>query len=166
MFVELIAVFVAGFAGAGVTLILSRMTGGRLPRWIIPLGAGAAMLGTGISSEYGWFNRTAENLPDGLTVAQSVQSSAFWRPWTYVVPMTDRFVAVDTANLRPNSETADLYLADLYFYGRWKPVQAVEVMVDCADLRRADPVLGDGSDPLWREVGAEDPIVKTVCAEV
>jgi hypothetical protein len=164
MFLELIAVFMAGFAGAGVMLILSKLTGGRLPRWIVPLGAGAAMLATGISSEYSWYGRTAGNLPQGLTVAQSVPSTAFWRPWTYIAPMTDRFVAVDTGNMRPNSETADLYLADLYFFGRWKAVQSVEVMVDCAGKRRADPVLGDGSPPLWREVGAEDPIVKTVCA--
>lgn len=163
MFLELIAVFVAGLAGAGVMMILSKLTGGRLPRWVIPLGAGAAMLGTGISSEYSWYGRTVGALPEGFEVAQSVQSSAFWRPWTYLAPMTDRFVAVDTAKLRANQDTEDLYMADLYFFGRWQTVQAVEVMVDCEGNRRADPVLGDGSPPLWREVGAEDPIVRTVC---
>ncbi len=166
MFLELIAVIVAGIAGAGVMMLLSKLSGNRLPRWFVPVGAGAAMLIAAISSEYSWYGRTADNLPEGLTIAQTVDSSAFWRPWTYLVPMTDRFVAVDTGNLRPNTETPDLYLADLYFFGRWKPVQSVEVMVDCAGARRADPVLGDGSPPLWRDVGAEDPVVKTVCAGV
>lgn len=165
MFLELIAVFMAGFAGAGVMLILSKLSGGRLPRWLVPVGAGAAMLATGISSEYSWYGRTTANLPEGLTVAQSIQSSAVWRPWTYVAPMTDRFVAVDTSSLRANADTADLFMADIYFFGRWKPVKSVEIMVDCAGLRRADPVLGDGSAPLWREVGADDPLVQTVCAE-
>lgn len=166
MFLELIAVIMAGFAGAGVMMLLSKLSGNRLPRWTVPVAAGAAMLIAAISGEYSWYGRTANALPKGLTIAQTVQSTALWRPWTYVAPMTQRFVAVDTGNLRPNSATPDLYLADLYFFGRWRPTQSVEVMVDCAGARRADPVLGDGSPPLWRDVGAEDPVVKTVCAGI
>lgn len=163
MFLELIAVFVAGFAGAGLMLLLARITGNRLPRWIIPLGAGAAMMATAISNEYSWYSRTASNLPEGLVVADTVQSSALWRPWSLVFPMTTRFVAVDTSALRPNSQTEGLYMADLYFFGRWQTVQAVEVMADCPGGRRADPALGDGSPPVWRAVGPQDPILRAVC---
>ncbi|KUF10309.1 hypothetical protein [Pseudoponticoccus marisrubri] len=166
MFLELIAVVVAGFAGAGALMLVVRLSGNRLPRWLIPIGAGAAMLAAAISSEYSWYNRTADTLPEGLEVAQTVESRAFWRPWTFLFPMTDRFVAVDTGNLRANSTQEALYLTDLYFFGRWQTVQAVEVMVDCAAGRRADPALGDGSPPVWRDVGGDDPIVRTVCAEV
>ncbi len=163
MFVELIAVFVAGFAGAGVMMLLGKLSGNRLPRWLIPVGAGAAMLAAAISSEMSWYSRTASALPEGLEVAQTGTETAFWRPWTYIWPMTDRFVAVDTENLRENSETASLYMADLYFFGRWKPTQAVEIMVDCDGMRRADPGLGDDSPPVWRDVGDEDALVQTVC---
>lgn len=163
MFLELIAVFVAGFAGAGLMMLLSKLSGGRLPRWIVPLGAGAAMFATGISSEYSWYSRISGALPEGLVVAQSADSTALWRPWTYVVPMTDRFIAVDANNLRANEQTEALYLADLYFYGRWQTIKSVQMMVDCAAGRRADPALGDGSVPVWRDVGAADPIVATVC---
>ncbi|MBV2358147.1 hypothetical protein KUH32_00025 [Thalassococcus sp. CAU 1522] len=166
MLFELIGVFVAGFAGAGAMMLLLRLTRNRLPRWLIPVGAGAAMLAATISSEYSWYSRTSAALPDGLVVAQSIADSAPWRPWTYAVPMVDRFVAVDLDHLRPNSQTEGLFLADLYFFGRWKPVQSVEVMVDCAGLRRADPALGDGSEPVWRDVGGDDPVVAAVCAEV
>lgn len=166
MFLELIAVFVAGFVGAGIMLILSWLSGRRLPRWIVPLGAGAAMLIAGIASEYSWYGRTTAALPDGLVVADTVESRAIWRPWTYLFALTHRFVAVDTASPLANADTEGLYLVNLYFYGRWRPNQIVQVMVDCVDMRRADPVLGDGSPPLWRDVGATDPIVQTVCAEV
>ena len=166
MFLELIAVFVAGFAGAGATLLLARLTGGRLPRWIVPLGAGAAMLAATISSEYSWFSRTSQALPESMTVAETGTSRALWRPWTYAFPLTDRFVAVDTGGLRANTQQESLYLADLYFFGRWQPVQSVEVMVDCAEGQRADPALGDGSPPVWRDVGPDDGIVRTVCAQV
>ncbi|WP_299934246.1 hypothetical protein [uncultured Pelagimonas sp.] len=165
MFLELIAVFIAGFAGAGAMMLLGKISGGRLPKWLVPVGAGAAMLIAGISSEYSWFSRTSGNLPEGIEIAETGESKALWRPWTYVFPMTNRFVAVDTGNMQANSDTDGLYLVDLYFFGRWRAVQVVEVMVDCIGHRRADPVLGDGSDPLWRDVGPQDSVVKTVCKE-
>lgn len=165
MFFELIAVFVAGFAGAGAAMILRKVTGGRLPRWLVPVGAGAAMLAATISSEYTWYARTAAALPEDMQVAQTVESRAAWRPWTYVFPLTDRFVAVDVGGLRANQQTTDLYLAEMAFFARWRPVTQVQIMVDCAGNRRADPTMGDGSDPVWRDVGPQDPVVQTVCAE-
>lgn len=163
MFLELLAVIIAGIAGAGVMMLVAKLTGNRLPKWLVPVAAGAAMLGTTISSEYSWFSRTSGNMPDGLEVVQTVESTAVYRPWTYLAPYTDRFVAVDTENIRENAEQADLFLADLYFFGRWSTVQSVEVMVNCDTGQRADPALGDGSPPVWREVPADDPIVTGVC---
>ncbi|MFP7675244.1 hypothetical protein ACG74X_17990 [Marivita sp. S0852] len=163
MFLELIAVIIAGLAGAGVTLMVMRLSGNRLPKWLIPVMAGAAMLGTTISSEYSWYTRTSDNLPDGLEVVQTVESTAIYRPWTYVFPYIDRFIAVDQPNVQANRENPDLLLADLYFFGRWSTVQSVEVMVNCATGQRADPALGDESPPVWRDVPQDDPIVTGVC---
>ena len=163
MFLELLAVIIAGLAGAGVMMLIARFTGNRLPKWRVPVAAGAAMLGTTISSEYSWFSRTSGNLPDGLEVVQTVESTAIYRPWTYLFPYTDRFVAVDQDNVRENADQADLFLADLYFFGRWTTVQSVEVMVNCETGERADPALGDGSPPVWRDVPDDDPIVTGVC---
>ena len=163
MFFELIATFVAGFAGAGVILALNWASGKRLPRWLVPVGAGAAMLTTTIASEYSWYPRTRDGLPEGLVIAQRVESQAFYRPWTYFHPFTERFVAVDMAGLRSNEADAELKLADLFFFGRWAPVQAAQVMVSCREGRRADPMEGSEGDPVWHEVGPEDPIVRTVC---
>ncbi len=166
MFLELIAVIVAGLAGAGGMLLLSRIAGDRLPRWLVPVAAGCAMLAAAISSEYGWYGRTAGNLPDGLVVADQIDSPSWYRPWTYIVPMTQRFVAIDMENLQQNTQETSIFLADLYFFGRWRPVQSVEIMVDCAENLRADPTFGDGSAPVWRDVGAADPILSTICARV
>lgn len=163
MFLELIAVIVAGIAGAGVMMLIARVSGGRIPKWFIPIAAGAAMLGTTISSEYSWFSRTSDALPEGLRVVQTADSTAFYRPWTYVVPYTDRFIALDTGNVRANSDDADLFLADLYFFQRWGTVRSVEMMVNCQTGQRADPALGDGGDPVWRDGGANDPIVTGIC---
>lgn len=163
MFLELIGVIFAGLGGAGVMMLITRLSGNRLPKWIIPVAAGAAMLGTTISSEYSWFSRTSTNLPDGLQVVQTVESTAWYRPWTYLFPYTNRFVAIDQGNVRANTDQAELYLANLYFFGRWSTVQSVEVMVNCDTGQRADPALGDESPPVWRDVPVDDPIVTGVC---
>ncbi|SIT17400.1 hypothetical protein SAMN05421759_12623 [Roseivivax lentus] len=166
MFLELIAVIVAGIAGAGVMMLVSKISGGQLPRWLVPVAAGCAMLAAAISSEYGWYGRISEALPDGLVVADRINEPSWYRPWTYVVPMTQRFVAVDIDNLQQNTERNSVFLADLYFFGRWRPVQSVEVMVDCAENLRADPTFGDGSPPVWRDVGPADPILSAICRQV
>ncbi|MEM7508945.1 MAG: hypothetical protein AAF415_19625 [Pseudomonadota bacterium] len=163
MFLELIATFIAGFAGAGVIMALNRLSGRRLPRWLIPVGAGAAMLATTIASEYSWFPRTRDALPEGMVIAQKVESQAFYRPWTYLHPFTERFIAVDMAGLRSNEADQDLKLADLFFFGRWAPVTAAQIMVSCSEGKRADPMEGRTGDPVWRDVGPDDPIVSTVC---
>lgn len=163
MFWELIAVFVAGFAGAGVALALVKGTGGRLPRWLIPVAAGAAMLAATIANEYGWYGRTSGTLPGGYEVVLANESRALWRPWTYAVPMVDRFIAVDLANPVANSRTDGLFMVRAAFYGRWRPTSETQILVDCAGGRTAIPS-GDGGDPLWRS-DPQDPVLQAVCAQ-
>ncbi|MHA6344865.1 hypothetical protein [Roseivivax sp. CAU 1761] len=162
MALELFAVIVAGFAGAGAMLLLRRLTGGRIAAWLVPVGAGLAMLAATISSEYGWYARTSAGLPEGFAVADTVRERVWYRPWTYAAPMVTRFVAVDRAGRRPHPEAGETYLADLYFLARWRPVRAVQMMVDCGAGRRADP-LRNGAAPVWRTVGPDDPIVAATC---
>ena len=40
MFWELIATLMAGFAAAGVVLLLNKILRGRLPKWAMPIAAG------------------------------------------------------------------------------------------------------------------------------
>ena len=169
MFFEMIAVIVAGFAGAGIALILNKMTGGRLPRWLMPVVAGAAMIAMAIFNEYDWYPRTVGGLPEGVEVAVTAGESALWRPWTLVVPFTSRFIAVDTDSLREVEGEAPLRVIDIYAFARWQPTRAQRVAVDCAGGRRAD--LGSEvrladealAGAIFREVGAADPVVAAAC---
>lgn len=160
---ELIAVFVAGFAGAGIMLALVKGTGGRLPRWLVPVAAGAAMLVASIANEYGWYDRTEAALPDGFAAVTVNESRAFWRPWTYVVPMVDRFIAVDLDHRVANAQTEGLYMVRAAFYGRWRPISETQIMVDCIGERTAIPS-GDAGTPIWR-ADPTDPILTAVCAQ-
>lgn len=170
MFLELIAVVFAGLAAAGVVMLLNHMTGGRLPRWLTPVGAGLAMIGVTISSEYGWYDRTAGTLPDGMVIAQTVEKTAFYQPWTYLSPYVDRFVALDTQSVQTNPALPDQHIAKIYFFGRWAPVNELPIAVDCGASRRAS--LADGVEfddagaivgASWIQVEADDAILASVC---
>lgn len=170
MFIELIGVFFAGVAVAGVVMLVNRATGNRLPKWLVPVGAGLAMLGTTISNEYTWYDRTSVNLPEGLAIAQTVENQSPIRPWTYAKPFVSRFVAVDIATMRTNPTQPDQRMVTLYFFGRWSPINSGPVVFDCAQNRRADLIDGaefDASgalpDNAWRRVAPDDPVLLTTC---
>lgn len=171
MFYEIIATLVAGVAGAGVALLANRLTGRRLPRWIVPFGVALGMLATTIANEYAWYNRTVANLPEGLVVVSTAENTSFYRPWVRVKPFVEQFVAVDGASLRTHDDHPNLRMVNLLRLGRWSTPIERAVMVDCADGRRA-PISGASEigtegwlDRLvWFAAPEGDPVVRETCA--
>jgi len=166
MFFELIATFAAGIAAAGLALIANHLTGGRLPRWTLPVAAGIAMLGYTIWSEYTWGPRTRAALPEGVEVLMTVEEARFWKPWSYVIPQTTRIMALDRASVQTNAQAPGILLADLYFFARWTPPAKRPQLVDCSRLARADvsdAALSDPSGAAWRSAGRDDPLIEALC---
>ncbi|TYC55689.1 hypothetical protein FMN50_11635 [Rhodobacterales bacterium] len=170
MYLELIATLVAGIAAAGFVMLLNRLVGGLLPRWLAPVAAGVMMIGVTIYNEYTWYSRSVLVLPEGVVVAQSVESRSAYRPWTYLVPFVDRFVAVDTALVKQHDEQPGLRLTEVYYFGRWAPIREAPVLVDCEKNRRAivtdaatfeDDGTVDGAN--WVQAGEGDPLLSTLC---
>ena len=172
MFFEFVAAIVAGFLGAGLALVANRLSGGRLPRWIMPVAAGAAMIAYTIWSEYTWFDRTVAQLPDDMEVTLVNEASALYRPWTYVAPLKDRFAALDHASMQTNPEVPDQRIATMFFFGRWSPVRSVPMIFDCARGRQAPLATvtfddkGAASAALWSAPDAENPAIAAACKEV
>lgn len=166
MFLELIATFAAGFAAAGVVLLINMMTKGRLPKWVMPVAAGLTMIGVGISNEYTWGARTTAGLPEGLIVVDEVTERHWYRPWSYLSPLTTRMVALDTASIQTNPSAPDIRLADLYLFARWTAAMKVPQVFHCTNAKRADvtdAVLADTSIANWQD--APSPLIAQACKE-
>ncbi|MHA3980429.1 hypothetical protein ACW9UR_22385 [Halovulum sp. GXIMD14794] len=166
MFLELVATFAAALVAAGLALILRRITGGRLPRWLVPIFAGLAMIGYTIWSEYTWAGRTAGGLPEGVTVVDRVAETFVYKPWTYLAPQTTRLIALDHAGMQTNPATPDVRLADVYLFERWQPTARRPQLIDCAAAARADvteAAIDAPESAEWLAVGAEDPLVQSAC---
>ncbi|MFX0544058.1 hypothetical protein ACEWPL_000745 [Roseovarius sp. S1116L3] len=172
MFFELIGTIVAGAATGLFVWAINRTLKGRLPSWLVPASAGAAMLIATISSEYSWFSRAQANMPQSFVVAETVEETNFYRPWTYVKPFTSRFVAVDRATMRTHPSHPEQRIVDLVFYGRWSRTAKIPALFDCAGHARAD--LADGVDfgadgevlnADWRPMDAHAPLLQAACAQ-
>lgn len=172
MFFELIATITAGVGAGGLAVLLRKASRGALPRWLTPLAAGTAMIAFAIWSEYSWYGRTAGTLPEGVEVSSVNESRKIYRPWTYLVPMIDRFVAIDTATARTNPDLPGQKLVDVYLVGRWSPNFRVNMVLDCDGNRRADLIEGFELDTAgrvpedaWRPLDQDDPLIVTACKE-
>lgn len=169
---ELIATICAGLAGAGIALLLRKLTWQKAPKWIVPALAGLGMLGFQIQSEYTWYSHQASLLPKGVVVVKTVEEQAPWRPWSLVYPQTTRFIAADINNAAQNQVNHDVYLVDLYFFERRLAAKRVTQVVHCGANAQADFTnhlqvpqgnqLGNSSE--WHKLPANDPLLTAVCS--
>lgn len=170
MLFELIAAVVAGVALAGVAMLLRWLSRGLLPKWIVPVIAGLGMLSYSIWSEYSWIDRMQVALP-GSEVSWRNEQTAFWRPWSYIEPVTTRFTAVDLRTAKRHPDQAGLVMVDVLLVARWYPVTRVKVVYDCQNAQRADlvdaevAIADDGSlvGAEWVKLDAEDAALKIAC---
>ncbi|WP_114965394.1 hypothetical protein [Alkalilacustris brevis] len=170
MLLELIATVVMGFAAAGCVLILNWILGGRLPKWLIPLAAGAGMIGFIVWSEYSWSSRIIDTLPEEVSVVSQNEVRNWYRPWTYIWPLTNRMTLVDHRFDRRNEAFPDHVLTAVVLMGRWEPGRQVPVVFDCAQSLRADMSADvvftddgalEGAD--WLRLPEDDPALRAVC---
>lgn len=96
---HLVAMVFAGLGAAGIGLLLRTLSRKKLPKWIIPVCAGIGMLSYQVHNEYTWMDHKMALLPEGSVVVDIEKGNNFWRPWTYIYPMTQAFSLVDTGNM-------------------------------------------------------------------
>lgn len=170
MLLEFIAIIAAGFGLAGLALSLNIALRRRLPQWIVPAAAGAGMLLMAIWFEYSWFERTTGTFPEGVAVASTHQARSWYRPWTYVAPLTNRLIAVDHRADRRHADRPGQVMTRVVLAGRWEPTRQFGVVFDCTARRRADLLDGvelgaDGNlrNADWRQLGDDDPVLREAC---
>jgi hypothetical protein len=109
-----------------------------LPRRLLPIGVGLAMIAYTVWSEYSWGWRTREALPEGIEVIETFATNSLWRPWTFIAPQVTRMIAVDRAGIRHNPAYPGIALVDLVLLERFAPARRIVRLIDCGEARTAD----------------------------
>ncbi|MGD9783233.1 MAG: hypothetical protein AB7E80_02870 [Hyphomicrobiaceae bacterium] len=172
MFFHLISTFMIGVLAASVVFALNHLSRRRLPRYLMPIAAGLAMIGYNVWSEYSWFQRTAAALPDRLAVVEVGERVASpLAPWTYLIGRIERFKALDRSSVRANPKRPGFVIAQTYEVVRRGETRKESKIVDCArkqegDIGPATTFDGDGfpTNVTWRETPSASHLVTKACA--
>lgn len=141
MALELIgSLFVAGALGLFVWALRRRFSG--LPKWLVPFSAGLGMIGATVWLEYTWFDRVSAQLPPGFQVVDAEAMASPLRPWTYLVPLTERFSAIDISKRARHPQVDTLVTAQVFGFARWQNPQNTLMVFDCAANRKTPVVEG------------------------
>ena len=126
-----------------------------IPRWAMPTAAGLGLIVTAIWMEYTWFDRVSAALPADFVVANMETTASPLRPWTYVVPLVNRFAALDGSKLARHPERDALIVAPVFGFARWQNPQSALIVFDCAGGRRVPVTEGMEIDANGTLSGAE-----------
>ena len=137
MLLHLMTVFAAGIFAALCTFLVARNFKG-IPKYVIPVMGGLAMICYAVWSEYSWASRTTAALPDHIKVAKVYTSNSPFAPWTYIFPRADRMMLVDISRHKKNSSHPDIVLTELVLVKRFQPTARVAQLFDCKANKRAD----------------------------
>ncbi len=166
MLYELIATLSAGFAMAGIALVLRHLTKlllkKQLPKWIILLFAGIGIFTFQIHQEYNWFSQMESKLPQGTEVVKTISETYWYRPWTYAKPQIVRFMAVDMKNAEINQLNPQLKRVNIYLFERRMSSKIIPQMFDCNTKKMANiPTQSEKIE--WVAMNTEDKLYQVVC---
>lgn len=154
----------------GTVLLICKALRVKPPKGLLPLAAGAAILGFHITIEYTWFDRNVGGLPESMVVAQRITDREWWQPWTYIVPKIDQYVAFDGDEMRTGGPDGQMAASVFYFVARYNPTLVARQLYDCRTPRRVDlagdrafDADGTPAETDWIDIAADDPLRETLC---
>lgn len=168
----LIGALLVGITAAAFAALPFRLAKKPVPRGVLPIAGGIALLTFVLWNDYSWFARTRDALPERIVVLNSDRYSGLWQPWTYLYPRVNGFTAVDPEAARRNPTLPGVAIAELYHVARYAPTGVSYRFVDCNEGRSAllpdEPAFDDSGmprDAAWEEHGPDHPLIGAICAD-
>ncbi|MBQ0831182.1 hypothetical protein [Marinobacter sp.] len=167
MFWTLVATVFCGLGAAGIALGIRAVTRNMAPKWIIPVFAGAGMLGYLIHGEYTWYDHKQSRLPEEAVVVSTESKGIFWRPWSLAYPYVTAFSTVDTDSIARDTNNPDIVRFTLYrFEQKLTDTVSHRVhIINCAS-QEVVPLGSDGTPRVdnLKALNLNDPLLSSVCA--
>ncbi|HBU96551.1 hypothetical protein [Thalassospira lucentensis] len=171
MYVFIFTTVVIGFAAAGVIMLLFRLLGRKVPKYVIPFTAAIAMFCYMIWDEYSWFDRYASRLPDTVIITQTFADENVFAPWTLITAPINRFTAVDRERVVINPHAPDEKRVTTLLLKKGSTTLALTHLVNCTTGKRGyitdQTSLDQSGFPTaideWFDLKPDDPLRAAVC---
>ena len=124
--------------------------------WLLPAGIGLSMVAYSVWSDYGWYGRAVDQLPQDAQVLLVGREKLPWAPWTYLAPVAMRFAVLDPATVSDGDDGTRH--AQIMLVERRGRTVIVPQDFDCQG-QRIRPARGD-----WTPAQADDPAYAAVCS--
>jgi len=102
-----------------------------LPKFLLPMLAGATLLTYNAYMRYTWSDRTVEGFPKEVVLLKEYRSSVIFEPWTYLFPRISHFIAADTTQTRTNPDMPDLIMGSAIMMQEHQSTINMTVLVNC-----------------------------------
>lgn len=167
----LLGTFIAGIGAAGAAIVVYKFILRRpRPKGAIPISAGIAMILFQIILDYGWYSRATADFGDDVMVLRTAEGKSLLQPLSYIIPRTDRFLALNKATMKSNNNLPGIKLAELFQAEKDGPTTSIWQLIDCPGKRRADwtgvlpPTMHDLNDQAkWYALEEHDPLFTAAC---
>ncbi|MFA7095751.1 MAG: hypothetical protein WC383_04635 [Gammaproteobacteria bacterium] len=143
---HLIAVIIIGLSVGGIMFMLRKLSGNRLPKWLISASAGAAMIGYLAYYDYTWYEFKSGLLPEGTTIIETQRSKSFFRPWSYISAPVNAFTVFDGRSKKVEQDGQILVEYFLYTF-RKEPLERLETHSYLMNCRLKERVIFDKAEP-------------------
>ncbi len=163
---NLLAVLVTGLTLGALAFALRKMTGNRLPKWLIPACAAAGMLGYLAYYDYSWYEFKLGQLPEGSVVIAQGRDTSLLKPWSFVHPAVDSFVVFDGKHTALKQDQQ--WLVEYFEYVFHKdPIERLETrafVLNCGTRERVafDRDTRQARGPL-ETISRDSPVYRSAC---
>lgn len=163
---HLFAVLIVGLCGGAFLHLLRKLSGGRLPKWIVSAGAGLCMFGYHAYYDYSWYEFKVSQLPADSVVIYEKHTTSFFKPWSYISPVVNAFTVFDGSSKQ--SEHNHQIIVEYYTYHFLKDPSErqiiFEVILNCTTQERATLEKGKPvSNTKFDKVDTTDKVYQLVC---
>lgn len=167
----LLGTFVAGIGAAGLAIALYRFILHKpRPKWVVPVSAGTAMILLQVVLDYGWYSRATADFGDDIVVLRTAEGTSPLQPLSYIIPRTDRFLALDKRTIKTHDALPGIKLVSLFQASKDGPTLTVLNLIDCTTARRSDWANGDPITPdavsdkaTWHPLEPDSQLLQASC---
>ncbi len=160
-----------GVSAAALVALPFRLMRKPIPKGILPIAGGVALVSFVLWNDYSWFDRTRGELPERVVVLDEARYSGAIQPWTLAFPRVNAFVAMDPETARRNENLPGIVMTDVYYLRRYAPTLTSAHLVDCNERRSAvmanEPDFDEGGMPRdleWRDGPIDQALIANLCA--